>query len=68
MKKSTDTYKLHNGIEVPIIGFGTWQIKDPKIAYESVLNALQAGYRHIDTAAIYGNEEEIGRASCRERV
>ncbi|NLC97318.1 MAG: aldo/keto reductase [Erysipelotrichaceae bacterium] len=62
MKKSTDTYKLHNGIEVPIIGFGTWQIKDPKIAYESVLNALQAGYRHIDTAAIYGNEEAVGKA------
>lgn len=62
MKTINDTYTLHNGVEIPCIGFGTWQIKDPKVAYESVLEALKAGYRHIDTAAIYGNEESVGKA------
>ena len=58
----TNCYTLNNGLEIPKIGFGTWQIKDSKIAYESTLAALKAGYRHIDTAAIYGNEESIGQA------
>ncbi|MCI6271621.1 MAG: aldo/keto reductase [Erysipelotrichaceae bacterium] len=58
----TNYYTLHNGLDIPKIGFGTWQIKDPKVAYESTLAALKAGYRHIDTAAIYGNEESIGQA------
>ena len=58
----TDTYKLNNGVKIPIIGFGTWQTPDGQVAEESVLAALNSGYRHIDTAAAYGNEESVGGA------
>jgi diketogulonate reductase-like aldo/keto reductase len=47
---------------IPLLGFGTWQIKDGEEAYASTLAALAAGYRHIDTAAAYRNESSIGRA------
>jgi diketogulonate reductase-like aldo/keto reductase len=57
-----DNLKLRNGVLVPILGFGTWQIKDGEEAYASTLAALTAGYRHIDTAAAYRNEGSIGRA------
>lgn len=57
----TDTYTLTNGVKIPVIGFGTWQSK-PEDAYNAVKWALAAGYRHIDTAAVYGNEEAVGRA------
>jgi 2,5-diketo-D-gluconate reductase A len=46
---------------MPLLGFGTWQIRG-KAAYEAVREALEAGYRHLDTATIYGNEAEVGRA------
>jgi diketogulonate reductase-like aldo/keto reductase len=62
MKSLTDCYRLANGVEIPCVGFGTWQTPDGKIAVESVKAALAAGYRHIDTAAIYGNEESVGAA------
>ncbi|NLD25995.1 MAG: aldo/keto reductase [Acholeplasmataceae bacterium] len=55
-------FTLANGVEIPVIGFGTWQIPDGGIAYNSVLEALKAGYRHIDTAMVYGNEKSVGRA------
>ena len=55
------TIKLNNGVEVPILGFGTFQITDPQEAEESVINAIKAGYRHIDTAQSYLNEEAVGR-------
>lgn len=58
----TDTYELTNGVKIPVIGFGTWQTPDGAVAEASVLAALEAGYRHIDTAAAYGNEESVGRA------
>lgn len=58
----TDTFTLANGIEIPVVGFGTWQTPDGDVAYQSVLDALKAGYRHIDTAAAYGNEASVGRA------
>ncbi|KRM94506.1 methylglyoxal reductase [Lentilactobacillus senioris DSM 24302 = JCM 17472] len=57
----TDTYTLSNGNKIPVVGFGTWQA-DGDEAYDSVLAALKAGYRHIDTAAGYGNEEFVGQA------
>ncbi|MBP2058916.1 diketogulonate reductase-like aldo/keto reductase [Lactobacillus colini] len=57
-----DTYTLNNGVKIPVVGFGTWQTPDGEVAEESVLAALKAGYRHIDTAAAYGNEESVGRA------
>lgn len=62
LTKLTDTYSLNNGTKIPIVGFGTWQTPDGQVAYDSVLAALKAGYRHIDTAAAYGNEESVGRA------
>ncbi|MFH5882215.1 aldo/keto reductase [Liberiplasma polymorphum] len=52
---------LNNGVEMPIIGLGTFRSKDED-AYKATLHALKNGYRHIDTAQAYGNEEEIGRA------
>src|SRR3978361_2156455 len=58
----TDTFPLANGVEIPKIGFGTWQIPDGAPAYDSVAAALKAGYRHIDTARAYGNEASVGRA------
>jgi diketogulonate reductase-like aldo/keto reductase len=62
MNKITDTYKLANNLEIPIVGFGTWQTPNDEIGYKAVLTALQTGYRHIDTASIYGNEESVGKA------
>jgi diketogulonate reductase-like aldo/keto reductase len=62
MKSLTDCYQLHNGIKIPCIGFGTWQTPNGPIAVLAVKNALAAGYRHIDTAAGYGNEESVGIA------
>ena len=56
------TYQLKNGVTIPAIGFGTWQIPDGEGAYSAVSYALEAGYRHIDTAQIYGNEASVGRA------
>ena len=58
----SSTYTLANGTRIPCIGFGTWQTPDGDVAYESVLAALRAGYKHIDTATAYGNEESVGRA------
>lgn len=55
------TVKLNNNYEMPIVGLGTWRSK-PDDAYKAVLAALEAGYRHIDTAAIYDNEEMVGKA------
>ncbi|GAA4179761.1 MULTISPECIES: aldo/keto reductase [Sphingobacterium] len=56
------SFKLNNGIDIPAIGFGTWQIPEGEDAYQAVKEALAAGYTHIDTAAIYGNEKSVGRA------
>lgn len=58
----SDTVTLSNGVKIPVIGFGTWQSPSGETAYSAVLSALRAGYRHIDTAAAYGNEESVGRA------
>jgi 2,5-diketo-D-gluconate reductase A len=55
------TLTLNNGIEMPQLGFGVWQVPDDE-ATQTVTTALEAGYRSIDTAAIYGNEEGTGRA------
>jgi diketogulonate reductase-like aldo/keto reductase len=52
---------LGHGIAMPMVGFGTWQIQG-QLAYEAVRHALQVGYRHIDTATMYRNEDQVGRA------
>ncbi|VPA42547.1 2,5-diketo-D-gluconic acid reductase A [Streptococcus pneumoniae] len=57
-----NTYQLNNGVEIPVLGFGTFKAMDGEEAYRAVLEALKAGYRHIDTAAIYQNEESVGQA------
>ncbi len=53
---------LNNGVKMPILGFGVFQIPDPFACEKSVSEALEVGYRSIDTAASYGNEEAVGRA------
>ena len=52
----TDTYTLNNGVKIPVIGFGTWQTPSGQVAKDSVLAALNSGYRHIDTAQAYASE------------
>ncbi|MGA9774146.1 MAG: aldo/keto reductase [Blastocatellia bacterium] len=59
---------LNNGVEMPILGFGVFQIADAGECERSVYDALQAGYRLIDTAAAYGNEEAVGKAIKRSGV
>lgn len=54
--------ELHNGVNIPIIGFGTYQISEGDEISQSISWALEAGYRHIDTAKIYQNEEGVGIA------
>jgi len=49
------TVKLNNGVEIPILGFGVFQITDPDECVRSVVDAIQTGYSHIDTAASYQN-------------
>lgn len=61
------TVKLNNGIEMPILGFGVFQVK-PEETENIVLEALDAGYRSIDTAASYQNEEAVGRAIRRSGI
>lgn len=60
MKGLTDAFVLNNGIEIPCVGFGTWQAPNGAECKEAVKAALACGYRHIDTAAVYGNEESVG--------
>ncbi|MGT2636294.1 aldo/keto reductase [Streptococcus ratti] len=57
-----EVYTLNNGVEIPKIGFGTWQISEGDEAYNSVRHALKVGYRHVDTAQVYGNEVSVGKA------
>jgi len=57
-----ETVKLNNGVEMPILGFGVFQVPDPAECERSVLDAIETGYRLIDTAAAYQNEEAVGTA------
>ena len=59
-KNFSDTVTLANGVKMPCIGYGTWQTPDGDVARKCVFEAIKAGYRHIDTAAAYGNEESVG--------
>lgn len=59
---------LNNGVKMPILGFGVYQITDPVECEQAVVDALQAGYRLIDTAASYGNEEAVGRGIRRSGI
>jgi diketogulonate reductase-like aldo/keto reductase len=55
------TRKLNNGVEIPYLGFGVFLCKDDEETVNAVRWAIEAGYRHIDTAAIYGNEKSVGQ-------
>ena len=62
---------LRNGIDIPDIGFGTWNIPYGEVCEEAVFEAIKAGYRHIDTAGAYGNERSVGlgvKAALKEGI
>ena len=56
------TITLQNGLKMPMEGFGVFQVRDKEECKRSVLDAIRAGYRLIDTAASYGNEDAVGEA------
>jgi len=60
MTKLTDTFDIYNGVKIPQVAFGTWQIPASK-ARQAVKDAIETGYRHIDTALVYENEKEVGQ-------
>lgn len=55
-------FTLNNGVQIPKTGFGVFQVKDPAVCEQAVYDAIATGYRLIDTAASYGNEDAVGRA------
>ena len=57
-----NTFTLNNGVEMPVLGFGVFQITDPAECERAVIHAIDVGYRHIDTAASYQNETQVGNA------
>jgi len=59
---------LNNGVDMPILGFGVFQVSDAEVCERSVYEAIRTGYRLIDTAASYGNEEAVGKAIKRGGV
>jgi 2,5-diketo-D-gluconate reductase A len=59
---------LNNGVEMPLLGFGVFQVTDAEECERSVYEAISTGYRLIDTAAAYGNEEAVGNAIKRAGV
>lgn len=64
MKKITDlqgAFELHNGVQMPYLGLGTYQSDNDQEVIDAVRNALDFGYRHIDTATLYENEEGVGK-------
>ncbi|WP_187261724.1 aldo/keto reductase [Pontibacter beigongshangensis] len=63
-----ENVKLNNGVEMPLLGFGVFQIPDAEECERSVYDAIQTGYRLIDTAAVYLNEEAVGKAIKRSGV
>lgn len=61
MRGLKDCFELNNGYKIPCIGYGTWQTPDGETAVKCVKQAIEDGYRHIDTAAVYGNEDGVGK-------
>lgn len=60
--------RLNNGRQMPCVGFGVYQIKDEKTCVQAVLDAIDVGYRMIDTAQSYGNEGAVGKAIKKSSV
>lgn len=61
-------FELENSVHIPSVGFGTWQTPDGATAIEAVRCAIEAGYRHIDAAAVYGNEKSVGEGIARSGI
>ena len=57
-----ENYLLSNDVAIPVIGFGTWQTPDDETGVKAVISASESGYRHIDTAQAYRNEQTVGEA------
>ena len=68
MKGKLEKVKLNNGVKIPSLGIGTWQIPSGEDLVKSLQNAISLGYRYIDTAAIYENEESVAEAIRRSEV
>ncbi|WP_088102050.1 aldo/keto reductase [Halalkalibacter urbisdiaboli] len=68
MADLTSTVTLHNGVKMPRVGLGVFQVEEGEEVVQSVKAALEAGYRSIDTAAIYGNEEGVGKAIAESAI
>src|ERR1700752_1154273 len=64
----TPTVTLNNGVEMPILGFGVFQVSDQNECERAVSDALSVGYRLIDTAASYKNEDAVGRAISKSGI
>lgn len=62
MKSIQDTFTLSNGVKIPCVGFGTWNLENSQSGIDIIKTAIDCGYRHIDTAAAYHNENAVGRA------
>lgn len=58
----SSTLKLNNGVDIPLLGLGVFKSEEGDEAYNAVKYAIEAGYKHVDTAAIYGNERSVGKA------
>src|SRR5262245_42868769 len=58
----SSTVTLRNNVSMPVLGFGTWKMAEGEETERAVGWALEAGYRHIDTATLYGNEHSVGKA------
>ena len=67
MSYNVPNVKFNDGRSIPQLGYGVWQVED-EVAEKVVATALEIGYRHIDTAAIYGNEAGVGRAIANSGV
>lgn len=61
MAKVNEYHILSNGVKIPSLGFGSWQSPNTDVTSEAMVTAIEAGYRHIDAAAVYGNEKSVGR-------
>ncbi|WP_430510439.1 aldo/keto reductase [Gottfriedia solisilvae] len=65
--KTSQFITLHNGVKMPQLGFGVWRVS-PEDGVDAVRTAIEVGYRHIDTAAVYKNEEQVGEAIRQSRI
>lgn len=68
MNSLTDTFTLNNGVQIPCLAYGTYKTPDGEICAEGVRSAIELGYRHIDTAEFYGNEEGVGEGIGRSGI